>query len=213
MDLYKEGIQQAEEALAIFKQLGDTVEQVQCLEHLAWLLCGDNQLDAAEEAISRAINLLPEEGEQFLVSGCQYTLGNLYQKRGNREKAIHHFEAALGIASSFNWNNMLHWVHSFLARLFYDEGRFDDAYAHIGHAKSHAVNDHDTFLLAGVTEVQAGFLRRQHRFEEAKSEALDSLELFQKLGAAKQVERVGKLLLQIDSDAEENGRSGNPSCT
>ena len=210
---YMEGIRQAEEASAISERLGDAVQQARCLNQLAMLLCGDSQFDAAEEAVSRAINLLPEKGEPYLVSNCEYTLGCLYQKKGDRKKAIHHFEAALDIASSYNWNNALHWVHSFLAQLLYDEGRFDDAYVHIGHAKSHAANDHNTFLLAGAMEAEAGFLRRQHRFEEAKSKALDSLNLFQKLGAAKQVERVGKFLLQIDSDAEENERSGNPSCT
>jgi len=210
-DPHKEGIREAEEASVIFERLGDAVEQAQCLDRLAMLLCKDNRFDAAEEAASRAIDLLPEKGEPYMVSDCEYTLGFLYQKKGDRKKAIHHFEAALGIASSFNWNNSLFWICFFLAQSFYDEGRFDDAYAHIGHAKSHAANCHDTFLLAGAMEAEAGFLRRQNRFEEAKSEALDSLELFQKLGAAKQVERVGKLLLQIDSDAEANGRSGHPS--
>ena len=206
---YMEGIRQAEEASAIFERLGDAVEQAVCLNELALLFCAEKQLDAAEEAVSRAIHLLPEEGEPYLVSKCQYTLGNLYRDKGDRKKAVHHFEVALD-ASSPTWHNRLFWIRFFLARLFYDEGRVDDAYVHIGHAKSHAVNDHDTFLLAGAMEVEAGFLRRQHRFEEARSETLGSLNLFQKLGAANQVERVGKLLLQIDGDAEANGRSGHP---
>jgi hypothetical protein len=36
-----------------------------CLANLAWLLLRKKQLDAAEEAASRAIDLLPEEGEQL----------------------------------------------------------------------------------------------------------------------------------------------------
>jgi len=62
MHLYEEGIRQAEEASAIFGRLGHTVEQALCLNELAWLLCEDKQLDAAEETISRAIGLLPENG-------------------------------------------------------------------------------------------------------------------------------------------------------
>jgi len=210
---YMEGIRHAEEASAIFERLGDAVQQAECLNELALSLCGDNQFEAAEEAASRAIHLLPEKGEEFLVCNCEFILGYLSREKGDREKAIHHFEAALGIASPFNWLHLQFWICFFLAQSFYDEGRADDAYTQIGHAKSHAVNDHDTLLMARAMEVEAGFSRRQHRFEEAKSEALDSLNLYQKLGATKQAGRVGKLLLQIDSDAEANGRSGHPSCT
>jgi len=209
MGPYKEGIRQAEEASAIFERLGDTVEQVKGLIQLAWLLCADNQFGAAEEAVSRAIDLLPEKGETYLVSKSQYTLGALYRRKGDRKKAIHHFEVALGHASSSNWFNQLYWIHSFLAHSFYDEDRFDDAYAHIGHAKSHAANDHDTFLLAQAVWQQALFLHGQHRFEEAKSESLGALDLLQKLGASDNIEGVRKLLLRIDSDARANGRSGH----
>ena len=211
--LYEEGIRAAEEASAIFERLGDTVEQALCLTELTLLLCGDNQFDAAEEAISRAIVLLPGTGEQFQVSISQYTLGFLYREKGDRKKAIYHFEIALGLASSSNWLNLLFWIRFFLAQLFYDEGRFDDANAHIGHAKSHAANDHDTNLLAHAMEFQAILWNGQRRFEEARSEALAAVNLFQKLGAVDLVERVRELLLRMDSDAQANGQSSLPSLT
>lgn len=40
--------------------------------------------------------------------------------------AIHHFEVVLGIPFSFNWHGALFSVHCTLARLFRNEGRFDD---------------------------------------------------------------------------------------
>jgi len=210
MRLYEEGIREAEEASVIFERLGDTVEQALCLTELSLLLCGDNRFDAAEEAISRAIVLLPEKTEKFLVSISQYTLGFLYREKGDRKKAIHHFEIALGLASSSNWLNLLFWIRFFLARLFYDEGRFGDANAHIGHAKSHAANDHDTNLLAHAMEFQAVLWNGQRRFEEARSEALAAVDLFQKLGAADRVESVRELLLRIDSDTQANGQFSPP---
>jgi len=54
---YKEGIWQVEEALEIYKQLGATEGQALCLKELALLLCHDGQLDDAEKAAIRAINL------------------------------------------------------------------------------------------------------------------------------------------------------------
>ena len=63
MGLPEEGIQQAEEALGILERLGWTAGQAYCLIGLASLLLSNEQFDAAEEAASRAINLLPENGQ------------------------------------------------------------------------------------------------------------------------------------------------------
>jgi len=57
MGLHEEGLQLVKAALEIFEQLGGAVEQAHCLKDLAWLLHDDEQLGAAEEAASRAINL------------------------------------------------------------------------------------------------------------------------------------------------------------
>ena len=117
LGLYDEGIQQIGEASEIFKRLSDTTEQAECLIRLALLLYEDDQLDAAEEATSRAINHLPEKGQEFRVGESHRLLGMIYGSKGEREKAIYHLEAALGIASSFNWHTELFWVHYSLARL------------------------------------------------------------------------------------------------
>ena len=101
-DLPEEEIQQAKEALNIYKQLGNTVEQVNCLIKLAWLLCWNKQLDAAEEAGSHAIDLLPKKGNQFLVCESHCILGEIYRSKGEAEKTFHRYELALGIVSPFN---------------------------------------------------------------------------------------------------------------
>jgi len=110
LGLYKEEIQQVKEASKIHKRLGNTSGQAQSWQSLAWLLYDDKQLDAAEEAASRAINLLSDKKEQFTVCECHRLLGNIYHSKGRTEKAIGHFEAALGIASPFNWHNQLFWT-------------------------------------------------------------------------------------------------------
>ena len=61
----EEGILQAKEASEIFEQLGGTVKRAEFLIRLAYVSCDDKQLDAAEEAASCAIGLLPEKGEQL----------------------------------------------------------------------------------------------------------------------------------------------------
>jgi tetratricopeptide (TPR) repeat protein len=100
------------------------VEQARCLLALAWSLHQGEQLDAAEEAVSRAIDLLSEEGEPFQVSRySSRSWRDIFLQGHGREKAIDYFEAALRIASSFNWFNQLFWIHRSLAVLFFHGGQ------------------------------------------------------------------------------------------
>jgi len=201
MGLVKEGIQQAKGASEIYKWLGDTVDQAQCIIALAWLLHNDGQLDNAEEAISRAIVLLPERGEEFLVCRCHHLLGVIYSSRGTVGEAVHHLEVALEIATPFSWLDILFGIRHSMALLFSDEGRFDDAHAHVEQAKLHATNGKNAPLLAHAMQLQAEVLCRQHRFAEAKSEVLGAVEIFEKLGAINKAESARRLLQRIERDS------------
>ena len=64
LGLYKEGIAQVKEALEIYKRFNHIPGQEQSWQQLSWLLYGDKQLDAAEEAALRAIDL-SNKGNQF----------------------------------------------------------------------------------------------------------------------------------------------------
>ena len=203
MDLKKEGMEQVKEASGIFERLGRTVEQAQCLMSIAGLQRKDKQFDAAVEAGSRAIQLLLEQGQQSRVCEGHNILGQIYQHKGDTEKAIFHFKIALEIASSFNWHDHLFWAHFGLSVVFSGEDGFDEAHAHLEHAKSYAVDD--PYLLARASRVQAWLLYRQHRFEEAKSEALRALDAYEKLGAENDAENARQFLEEIDSDARGSG--------
>jgi len=211
-DLHEEGIQEAKEALGIYEQLSDTTSQAGCLIRLAMLLHKDEQFDAAEETIFRAINLLPETGEQFRVCDSHRILGNIYRSKGKTEKAIHHYKVSLGIASSFGWHDALFWVHYKLAELYYNEGRFDGARDHIERAKSHTVDS--AYNLGYAMELRAEILHAQRRLEEARSEALHAAEVYEKLGAAKDAEECRELLWKIEKKLNASVTSGqsNSNC-
>jgi tetratricopeptide (TPR) repeat protein len=198
MGLPKEGIPQAKEALEIYKRFGNTGLQAVCLIRLGQLFQSDKQFDAAEEAAFRAINLLPEKGEQYRVCEAHRLLGNIYHSKGGIKKAVHHFELAIGIASSSNWHDQLFWTHYKLAGLFRNEGRLDDAQAHVEHAKSHAVDS--AYNLGYATVEQAFIWYEQHRFEEARSEILRAVDIYAKLGAAEDVERCQEFAQRIQKD-------------
>jgi tetratricopeptide (TPR) repeat protein len=206
LGLYEEGIQQAREAFEIFERINDTKEQAESLFRLAQLLLYDNQLDAAKDATSRAIDLVLGRGHEHLVSRLHWTLGNIYRSRGEKEKAIHHFETAIGIASPPNWPGILFGSHLHLALLFRDELQFDNANTHIEKAKLHAVDN--AHRLGCAMCLQAGIWRRQGRLEDAKSEALRALSIFEKLGAANDI-RNSRDLLQDVERAMETSTTGS----
>ena len=108
------------------------------------------------------------------------------------EKAIDHFETALRIASSSNWRDELFWIHYSLAKLFLDKGSLDDAQPHTERCKSYAAGD--PYRLGYAMRLRARVLFQQHRLEEAKSEMLCAIEVFEKLGATQDQERCGKIL-------------------
>ena len=195
LGLYEEGIRQADEALKILERLGDTEGQAKCLKTLAWLLYEDNQFEAAAGAINQALILLTELGDQF--QGCQSgrLLGLLCNSMGRREEAIFFFNSALAIASNFNWDQELFWIHYSLASLFFGEGKFDDALTHIEQAKSHAAER--PYCLGRAMVMQVRIWYRQRRLADAGLEALRAFEIFEKLGA-EDIEDARELLQKIE---------------
>jgi len=89
----------------------------------------------------------------------------------------------------------LFWSHLSLGWLFCEEGRFDDAHAHVEHAKSHTIDN--TYNPTLAMELQAMIWYRERRLEEARSEALRATDVYEKLGAAEAIEACRKLAQRI----------------
>jgi tetratricopeptide (TPR) repeat protein len=207
---YEEGIHQAREALEIYERLGVTVGRARCLKALARLLRGDGQLDAAEEAIIKSINLLPEKGEEDEACRSHRVLGDICRSKGEKKKAIYHYEVALGIASTFDWRPSLFRIHLSLALLFLDEDELDDAQVHTERAKSQALDN--TFYLGRAIHLQAVIWYRQQRLEDAASEALHAKEIFKKLGSSQLLEICNGLLQDIEGAKEGLPPSVESNC-
>ena len=205
LGLYEEGVRQAKEALDIYEKFGDATGKLYCLSLLAALFLDDGQLDEAEIAASRAIAM--EGGDEYNLCELHRVLGNIYQSMGEKEQAIHHFEKALGIASRFDWHDALSSTHIGLAVLFFNGREFDDATAQIELAKPHAVNQ--PYKLGRAMEFQAHVWYSQLRLEDAKSEALYALEIYEDLGAAKDAKDCMYLLQRIEEKVK-NQSAGFP---
>ena len=199
LGLHEEGMQQAKEASEIFERFGHVVQQAQCLIILAFLLHDNEQLEAAEEAGLRAIDLLPEKGEELRVCEAHRALGDIYQSKDETKKAIHHLEIAMGIASSLDRVFQLFWVNWSLAGVFSEEGKFDEAQIHAERAGSYAIDN--PYLLAHASLLQTELWHKQSVFREAKSEGLRALAAFEKLGAAGDAEDTRRFLRAIDARA------------
>ena len=195
MHCREEGIEQAKEAMEINERVGHTSRQADCLNQLAFLLHEDEQLDAAEEAASRATNLFMATGNQFGLCESHRILGDIHRSKGETEKAVSRYEAALRIASPFNWHDQLFWNHYALARLRCDRNELNDAHDHIERAMPHTVDS--AYCLGRVVELQARIWYIQHRLEEARSGVLRAADIYARLGAAGGVEDCRKLLGHI----------------
>ena len=198
---YEEGTQQVKEALKIYEQLNDTFRQAHSLCYLGWLLHDNQQFDAAEEAVSKSINLFPERFDQSLICECHRLLGKIHSSKGNIEKAIGHFEGSLRVASSFGWGYAQFWNHFGLAELFFDQVRFDDSHAHVERAKLYAVNG--PYLMARAMWLQARIWFQQHNLREAKSEALRAADTFEKVGATRDLEECRGFLRDVEEAMEK----------
>jgi tetratricopeptide (TPR) repeat protein len=200
LGLYKEGIQQVKEASEIYERLGQTIMQARCSDSLALLLLEDNQLDSAEDTAFHTIKLISEKGHEHLACKSHHNLGKIYRSKKEKEKAIHHFNTALEIASRFEWQDALFWIHYDLAWLFFEERNFNDAHAHIEQAKSHAAEN--WYLLGRAMEMQAKIWYGQSRLEETKVEALGALAIFEKLGVAIEAGRCRDLVRKTEEAME-----------
>ena len=202
LSLYEEGIEQAKEAFEIYKRHNHTREQGYSLYELARLLHSDNQIGAAEDSILRAIDLLLDDEEaKFTVCGCYCLLGKVCYSKGEVEKAIEHFETARGIASSFNWHYQLFSTTYCLAELFFNENRSADAHVHIERAKSHTIND--PYNLGRAMKLRARVWYKEHKLEEGKSEAMQAADVFEGIGATKDVEDCKAILRDIEEAINE----------
>jgi hypothetical protein len=80
--------------------------------------------------------------------------------------------------------------------IFRLEDEFDDAHAHIELAKSHAGNN--PYHLGRAMYMRALVLYQQRMFEDAKSETMRALEIFEKSGAARDVGYCRNLLQMVE---------------
>ena len=207
LGFYKDGIQQARQALGIYKDIGTKTEQARCLIHLASLLRDNKEPDPAKEATSQAIALLPEQGEEHLACQVQRILGETYHSEGDRDQAFQHFNAALAIASNFGWHDELFWINDSLAWLFLDKSDFDRAQAHTDQAKLYAVKS--TYRLGRAMELQARVWYLQGKLEEAMYETLGASKTFEQLGAAGDLGRCRTSLQEIEQALRSQFTSHN----
>ena len=198
LNLINEALSHAKEAVEVCERLNIVAMRPHALRSLAWMLQYNNQLDAAEAVAFRAIGIFKDRCEQYGVCQSYRALGVICHRKDKTEEAIDHFKTALGIASATRCNRELFWNDYSLAELFFDQGRFDDAHAHVERAKSYSGND--SFTLGCGMQLQATFLHKRQRLEEANSEILKAIEVFERIGTTTELEECRILLRDIQRD-------------
>jgi tetratricopeptide (TPR) repeat protein len=140
-------------------------------------------------------NFSQRKAKEFLVCESHRVLGQIYRSKGEREKAIHHLETALRIASNFNWHAELFWIHYNWHSCFL---RRQVRRCASSHRTSQIAPDDGSYYLGLAMEMQARIWYQQSRLEEAQSEALRANEIYEKLGAAMDAGDCRELLQTIE---------------
>ena len=166
--LHGEAIQRAREALEVCEWLDDPEERVWCLAELAGALEAANQLDAAGEIASLA-TFLPEDCDQFFLSGWHCALGATHVFRGNTTGAIEHLEVALGIVLSDDLYQHVAVIVVILALVLCQQSRLEEADARVELAKPYAVRSNQTLFLARLMGIQASIRQQQRGVGEVMS--------------------------------------------
>ena len=192
-----EAMRHAKEALEIYERLNDTAGQADSLQSLALAFANDNQLDAAEKAANRAINLHSGEPKPSRVCFHHYILAQIRYSQGETEAAISHYDTALEIASSSNLQGHQAFICQALVGTLLKQERFEDVQVYLERLKSHTVNY--PLLLGIAMTVQAQLCRQQGKYEEAKSAILQTIDTFEKIGASEDlIENSRELLRDIE---------------
>jgi tetratricopeptide (TPR) repeat protein len=202
--LHKEGIAQAKESSEFFERLNNILGQARTLQQLAQLLYHDNPVDAAEEAASRSIGLFPADSRYFLVCQGHCVLAGVCRSKGETEVAIDHINTALRISSSSDWHNKQLSVPYSLGELFYDQGLFDEAHACVDCIKPHT---NAAYFLGRTMWLKAQIWYKQGRLKEARYQASRAVDVYWKLGAARELEECRKILKLIEDKMEKQANS------
>ena len=162
--------------MVTYGQFGDTVGQARCLIRIAEMFRLKGLLDAAEETVPRASELLREADNQRLP--CEYNslLVRICRLRCEGENAIDYHQAVIGIISSCGRPDGLPFAHFDLAFALLDQQGFDDESTHFAHARSYV---RDNLLLLGtMMELQASCRYYQEMLDGGRSGALRAIDIF-----------------------------------
>ena len=177
LHLQEEGIPQLKEASEIYERCNNVARQKESLRQLTILFADINQLNLAEEAASRAINLILYKSYTYQNYEIYHVLGHACESRGETDAAITHLEEALGIASSYDWLKRQTETRHCLLLLFLREDRFDDAQVHLEALKP-LCSTHHPRCLDQLMVIQAYIRFSQGRIEEAKPELLRLIDVY-----------------------------------
>jgi len=112
----------AEQALAIFRQIGDTTRQVRCLEVIGICFAQLNQLDKYLEYSQKALILAQSVGNEFAML---YPLRNIAETAVTNAQAINQWHQLLALARKLNHKKVEARVLSLLTFAIFRAGQFD----------------------------------------------------------------------------------------
>ncbi|HEX8434616.1 tetratricopeptide repeat protein, partial [Archangium sp.] len=92
---YEEAQRRYEEALPLYKQIGDVIGQANCIQRLGDIAFDRSQHEEARRKYEEALPLHKQIGDVIGQANCIYSLGDIDRERSQHEEAQRRYEEAL----------------------------------------------------------------------------------------------------------------------
>jgi tetratricopeptide (TPR) repeat protein len=153
-----------EEALGLFRELGDEGEIGRCLAELASVAVGVGDLDGAARQYQDSVEVFKRLGYDLRVAMALSNLGAIASMRGDDERAAEYFEEAIAAQRDLDRDGLGISLHN-LARSLIKLGRIDEARAtldeSLGIARELGYRELLGYCLGGAAELAAGAGERE----------------------------------------------------
>ena len=135
-EMYNESLKYLDSCFYVEKKLESKKENFPYIDiEKGYILLIKNQLIESETLLLKATNFFEKENKHYLVVAYSF-LGDLYQKKGNSNKAISYFKKSLETMQRFKSHTDLKTdILSKLSLLYKQEGKINDAYFYLNESK------------------------------------------------------------------------------
>lgn len=176
----KEGLNDLNESVSIYKKLNMDLDVAKVLVEVGWANRRLGYFDETEKAYTRALDILRGEGNAILSANILNNLGVLQYLLGEHEKAVQTFDKALQYAKIASYPRMEGYTLNSLGDLYRDlrsfqqaRAAYDQAWEVIRVIQDKSLEMYQYLSIAALERMEGNFVASMENLEKAKQATVD----------------------------------------